>query len=318
MGLSLSKQEVSFVRPMTGAPASLVRANKSIRKPDTAPLPPSKLNEGLQRCIKPGMQAEVRSGQLTADFGKTAADYGKHRAGFPPELFDRLAAMGILHAGTRTVDLGTGTGTIARSLAQRGCESVGLDRSVPLMVEARRIDRETGVTVRYVEAAAEDTGFPEASFDLVIAGQCWFWFDRRRAASEARRILKPGRHLVIAQFDWIPLSANVADLTEKLIEKHNPKWKLGGGVGIHPRSLSDMALAGFRSLETFSFDLDVPYSHEAWRGRIRASAGVGASLSPEGVAAFDRGPTSVAPEKFPQEPLAVLHRVFAAIGKAPE
>jgi hypothetical protein len=105
---------------------------------------------------------------------------------------------------------------------------------------------------------------------------------------------------------------------EKLIEKHNAKWKLGGGVGIHPRSLSDMALAGFRSLETFSFDLDVPYSHEAWRGRIRASAGVGASLSPEGVAAFDRGPTSVAPEKFPQEPLAVLHRVFAAIGKAPE
>src|SRR5918996_1531463 len=33
------------------------------------------------------------------------------------------------------------------------------------------------------------------------------------------------------------------------------------------------------------FDLEVPYSHEAWRGRIRASAGVGASLSPEGVAA---------------------------------
>jgi hypothetical protein len=42
------------------------------------------------------------------------------------ELFDRLAAMGILHAGTRKLDLGTGTGTIARSLAQRGCESIGL------------------------------------------------------------------------------------------------------------------------------------------------------------------------------------------------
>ena len=268
--------------------------------------------------MKPSMAAEVRMGELAADFGKTAADYGKHRAAFPPELFDRLAAMGILRAGMRTLDLGTGTGTIARSLAQRGCESTGLDRSAPLMAEARSIDRAAGITVRYVEAAAEDTGFPEASFDLVIAGQCWFWFDRPRAASEARRIVKPGGNLVIAHFDWIPLPANVADLTEKLIEKHNPKWKLGGSVGIHPRCLADMASAGFRRLETFSFDLDVPYSHEAWRGRIRASAGVGASLPPEGVAEFDCDLKGLLAEKFPQEPLAVLHRVFAAIGKAQE
>jgi SAM-dependent methyltransferase len=264
------------------------------------------------------MAAEVRMGELTADFGKTAVDYGKHRAGFPPELFDRLAALGIVRAGARILDLGTGTGTIARTLAQRGCESTGLDQSAPLMEEARRIDREAGVTVRYVEAAAEDTGFLKATFDLVIAGQCWFWFDRPRVANEARRITKPGGHLVIAHFDWIPLPANVAELTKRLIEKHNSKWKLGGSVGIHPRCLADMALAGFYRLETFSFDIDVPYSHEAWRGRIRASAGVGASLSPEGVAAFDRDLQRLLAEEFPREPLAVLHRVFAAIGKAPE
>ena len=264
------------------------------------------------------MAAEVRMGELTADFGKTAADYGKHRAGFPPELFDRLMALGIVRAGIRTLDLGTGTGTVARSLAQRGCESTGLDRSAPLMEEARRIDRDAGVTVGYVEAAAEDTGFPEASFDLVIAGQCWHWFDRPRAASEARRVVKPGGHLVIAHFDWIPLPANVADLTEKLIKKYNPKWNLGGSMGIHPRCLADMALAGFGRLETFSFDLDAPYSHEAWRGRMRASAGVGASLPPEEVAAFDRELQAQLAEKYPQEPLAVLHRVFAAIASAPE
>ena len=49
------------------------------------------------------MAAEVKTGQLTADFGKTSADYGKHRAGFPPELFDRLAAMGILQGGIRSL-----------------------------------------------------------------------------------------------------------------------------------------------------------------------------------------------------------------------
>ena len=172
------------------------------------------LNARREKYIQRSMTGEVRKGQLTADFGKAAVDYGKHRAGFPAELFDRLAAMGIVQPGRRAVDLGTGTGTIARSLAQRGCESIGLDRSAPLMEEARRLDREVGVTVRYVEAAAEDTGFPEASFDLVIAGQCWFWFDRRRAANEARRIVKPSGHLVIAHFDWIPLPGNIADVTK--------------------------------------------------------------------------------------------------------
>ncbi len=61
--------------------------------------------------------AEVRFKELTADFGKTANDYGRHRAGFPDEFFERLKALGILRAGMRALDLGTGTGTIARGLA---------------------------------------------------------------------------------------------------------------------------------------------------------------------------------------------------------
>src|SRR4029078_8018102 len=110
------------------------------------------LNAGREKYIQRSMAAEVRKGQLTADFGKAAVDYSKHRAGFPAELFDRLAAMGIVQPGRRAVDLGTGTGTIARSLAQRGCESIGLDRSAPLMEEARRMERAGGGKARYGQA----------------------------------------------------------------------------------------------------------------------------------------------------------------------
>jgi SAM-dependent methyltransferase len=171
--------------------------------------------------------------------------------------------------------------------------------------------------VQYVVATAEETGLPARSFDVVTAGQCWHWFNRPRAAQEVRRLLVPGGYLVIAHFDWIPLPDNVVEATERLIEQHNPEWKLGGGSGLHPAWLRDVATAGFQGIETFSFDIQVPYSHEAWRGRIRASAGVAASLRPDQVIRFDAELQSLLEERFPQDPLQVPHRVFAVICRVP-
>jgi SAM-dependent methyltransferase len=179
------------------------------------------------------------------------------------------------------------------------------------------MDAEAGVAVRYVAAEAEATGFDDASLDLVTAGQCWHWFDRARAAAEARRILRPGGHLVIAHFDWIPLPGSVVEATENLIRAHNSEWKMWGGTGIYPAWMRDLGTARFRDLESFSFDVQARYTHEAWRGRIRASAGVGASMSPERVEKFDRELKDTLAARFPRDPMDVHHRVFAAIGRAP-
>ncbi len=255
---------------------------------------------------------------MNIDFGKTAWDYSRHRAGFPPVFFERLAAYGIGTPGQRILDLGTGTGTLARGFALRGCIVTGLDPSAPLIEAARELDQTAGVTIQYVIARAEETGLPGANFDVVTAGQCWHWFERQKVAQEVRRLLVPHGRLVIAHFDWIPLSGNVVEATEKLIEQHNPAWKLGGGAGLYPAWLTDVAIAGFQDIETFSFDVQVPYSHEAWRGRIRASAGVAASLPPEQVARFDAELWDLLKERFPREPLEVPHRVFAVICTGPE
>ncbi len=251
------------------------------------------------------------------DFGKTVDDYAKHRAGFPPELFDRLGRFGVGLADQRCLDLGTGTGTVARSLALRGCVVTALDPSAAMLEAARGLDAAAGVTVEYVAGKAEDTGLPTGAFDVVTAGQCWHWFDPAKAAAEVRRLLVPGGALVLCNFDWIPLPGNVVDRTEKLIEKHNPAWHMGGGYGIHWQTLRPVSMAGFRQLETFSFDLDQPYSHEAWRGRIRASAGVGGTLSPAAVEAFDVEHAAMLAHEFPDEPLLAAHRCFALVARSP-
>jgi SAM-dependent methyltransferase len=251
------------------------------------------------------------------DFGKTAGDYAKHRAGFPDPFFERLMAMGVVRPSMKALDLGTGTGTVARGLAKRGLEVTGLDKSTALLEQAKLLDVAAGVAVRYVERPAEATGFPEHSLDLVTAGQCWHWFRRDEAAKEVRRILKPGGRLVIAHFDWIANAGNVANATENLIRSYNDAWNLWGGTGMYPPWMRDLGESGFRQIESFTFDLDVPYSHEAWRGRVRASAGIGASsMSADRVAKFDAELAAILAEKFP-EPMTVLHRIFAAIGVSP-
>jgi SAM-dependent methyltransferase len=255
---------------------------------------------------------------MSIDFGKTAQDYGKHRAGFPEAFFERLVPFGLGRPGQRALDLGTGTGNVARGLARRGCQVTGLDPSAALIEQARQLDRAAGVTIRYVQTVAEETTLPDASFDVVTAGQCWHWFNRPKAAQEVRRLLVPGGYLVIAHFDWLPLPGNMVEATEQLIKRYNPGWMLGGGTGLYPAWLTDVAVAGFHNIETFSFDHPTPYTHEAWRGRIRASAGVAASLPPEKVQDFDTDLRCLLSQHFPTDPLLVPHRVFAVICSAPE
>jgi len=252
------------------------------------------------------------------DFGATSEDYARHRAGFPDSLFERLAAHGIGTKGQAVVDLGTGTGSLARGFALRGAHVIGIDPAEEMLRAASELDAGAGVRVEYRVAQAEDTGLPDAAFDVVAAGQCWHWFDRPRAAAEAARILAPDGILVIAHFDWIPLTGNLVRATEELIEYHNPDWRMGRGLGVHPLWLRDLGEAGYRGLETFSYDVGVPYTPDAWRGRIRASAGVGGSMTAERVAEFDKDLAALLASRFPEAVLQVPHRVFAVLARPPE
>ncbi len=252
------------------------------------------------------------------DFGKTARDYRTHRAGFPPQLVARLQALGVGTPGQTLLDLGIGTGTLARQFAQAGAAVTGLDPASEMLDQARALDEEVGVGIDYRVGRAEDTGLADASFDAVTVGQCWHWFDRTAAAAEVRRLLRPGGRVAICHFDWLPLPGNVVAATEALILKHNPAWNMAGGDGTHGPWFADLSGAGFRDLESFSFDVDVPYSHAAWRGRIRASAGVAASLAPDQVVAFDEEHTAMLAAMFPEDPLAVPHRAWALVGVKPD
>ena len=253
-------------------------------------------------------------GKFTADFGKTAADYARHRAGYPDWLFERLMRRCLVRPGMRALDLATGTGYLARGLAQRGLRVTGIDVAPEMMDAAKTLDTAQGLAIDYVVGKAEETGLPAGSFDLVTAACCWHWFDRIKATAEVLRLLKPGGWLVICAQNWFPLGDNVVARTEAIVQRHNPKWPFGGLDGMTPGAVRDLRAAGFGAIESFSVDFEIPYTHEGWRGRMRASAGVSGSLAPEQVKAFDEELADILARDFQQQPLLVTHCLYAAFG----
>ena len=183
-----------------------------------------------------------------------------------------------------------------------------------MIAQAQVLDAQANVSVRYVNASAEKTGLSAHQADIVTAGQCWSWLNHPQALDEVQRLLKADGKLVIAHFDWLPLTGNMVAATEMLIQQYNPDWRLGGGLGLYPQWLPELSQAGFCNIETFSYDIDVTYTPEAWRGRIRASAGITA-LEAGTVRDFDTDLATMLATQYPSTFLLVPHRVFAIVSE---
>lgn len=101
----------------------------------------------------------------------------------------------------RILDLGCGTGFVARALAQRfrGARVVGLDLS-PAMVEQANARRGRWSRCRYVCADAERLPLASGSMDLVVSNLALQWCDAATAFAEIARVLRPGGRFLFSTF----------------------------------------------------------------------------------------------------------------------
>ena len=259
---------------------------------------------------------KITSGDIEGTkFGSAAKEYAEHRKGFPDSTFNELQKLDVGKPNQVLLDLGCGTGTLARGFAQRGCKVTGADIDHRMLEEASKLATKEGVEVAWLEASAENTGLPDSAFDAITAGQCWHWFDQVPTITECARLLKPDGKLALCWFDWIPLPDTVPGVTEALIEKHNPEWKLGG---IRTR---DDYYELFESIFTkhalsisgeFDFIDETMYSRLSWRKRIQASAGI-VALDSDKAQAFDEELDKTLIEEFGTGDLHTPHRVVSFV-----
>lgn len=239
------------------------------------------------------------------DWGRVSKEYGKYRDIYPAEFYDRVLKRGLCITGQRVLDLGTGTGVLPRNLYSYGAEWTGTDISENQIQEARRLSEAAGMDITYSVCATEDIDYPEETFDVITACQCFWYFHHEQVAPKLARILKRDGRLLVLYMAWLPFEDSVAGASEELVLKYNPKWS-GAGETKKPIHIPDAVLRHFDIVSHEEFDLNLPFTRESWHGRMKACRGVGASLTEAELAAWEQEHKNLL-NTITTEPFTVAH-----------
>jgi ubiquinone/menaquinone biosynthesis C-methylase UbiE len=145
-----------------------------------------------------------------------------------------IVARAELPPRARVLDVGCGTGTQALFTvrAHPDAQVTGIDGDAKALAIARRKLDRAGVAVTLDEGLATALPYPDARFDRVISTFVFHHLDdadKRRAASEIRRVLAPGGVFLLVDFGapqhWLErLSARL------LVHAEHARTNLAGGM----------------------------------------------------------------------------------------
>jgi SAM-dependent methyltransferase len=169
--------------------------------------------------------------EIAESFGLDADRYDRARPRYPDALVDRIAA-GAARSQHRpdipeVLDVGCGTGIVARQFQAAGCRVLGVDPDARMADLARRYGLE--VEVSTFEA------WPSAgrAFDAVVSGRAWHWVDPVAGAAAAARALRPGGRLAVFWNAFQPPSdlAEAFAAVYRRVMPDSPLFRGGAGHG---------------------------------------------------------------------------------------
>lgn len=237
------------------------------------------------------------------DWGRTSADYAKFRDIYPQEFYGKITDRGLCINGQRVLDMGTGTGVLPRNMYKYGAKWTGTDISENQIKQAKLLSE--SMDIDYYALSAENLDFPDNSFDVITACQCFWYFDHQKVMPVLFRMLKPEGSLLLLYMAWLPFEDKIAQASEKLVLKYNPEWS-GAGETVHPIFIPECYKEKFELVYHEEYPLNVHFTRESWNGRMKACRGVGASLSEEEINAWEKEHIKLLSEIAPSE-FDILH-----------
>lgn len=240
-------------------------------------------------------------------FSGHAASYAAFRPGYPPELFDFVAALTPGRA--LAWDCATGNGQAAVPLAGIFDRVVATDASQQQLGNATPHPR-----IEYRVATAENSGLPDASVDLLTVAQAVHWFDFDRFYAEARRVLRPGGAIALWTYNLLRGTPEISALVDRLARDisgaHWPperRW-VDEEYRTLPFSFPEVPSPTFEHTETWDLPRLVAYLR-TWSANVRYQAATGkdpiAEIAPELEAAWGD----------PEEPRVLTWPIFMRAGR---
>lgn len=173
-------------------------------------------------------------------FASTAAFYARYRGGYPAALFEHLAERLGLDGTQTALDLGCGTGELARPLAPLVGATIAVDPQPEMLAWGRLRAAEEGrdgIAWRVGDSTSLGSlGLPE--LDLVTMGASFHWMDRDAVLGLLDGLVAPGGAVVVVgggnpseAAPAPPWAAAVAEVRERFL---GPERRAGGGTYEHP------------------------------------------------------------------------------------
>ena len=171
------------------------------------------------------------TGQVTATAAETYETF------FVPALFgqwpDRVLDVAGLSAGDDVLDVGCGTGIVARAAARRldGTGSVtGVDINDGMLTVARRACE----PVTWQLGPAEELPFAARSFDRVVSQFALMFFaDQTAAVAEMARVVRPGGTVTVVTWAGIEQSPGYAAMVGLLEQTLRRRHRCGPERAVH-------------------------------------------------------------------------------------